>query len=146
MQLDVSFGADQPVVVLLVRTETDGELGNAPAGVTGSFDPAAPTGTTSVLTLTVGATVTPGIQNLTVDGTASAGPCRGLSRVGLMSAAVAAATAKTAVDENCCCAMANGFSERGSATCVMCPPSVLNGQLSAVSYRLSAASELTAVS
>src|SRR5438477_8118289 len=70
-------GATGTASVTITRTNFTGavtlSLGNAPAGVTGSFDPAAPTGTTSVLTLTVGATVTPGIQNLTVDGTASAG-------------------------------------------------------------------------
>jgi len=48
-------------------------LGGVPAGVTGSFEPAAPTGTGSTLTVTVGATVTTGTYQLTVDGTASAG-------------------------------------------------------------------------
>jgi len=75
--LTVVQGMTGTANVRITRTNFTGavtlSLGNAPAGVTGSFDPAAPTGTTSVLTLTVGATVTPGIQNLTVDGTASAG-------------------------------------------------------------------------
>src|SRR5437660_850759 len=75
--LTIVQGATGTASVTIARTNFTGavtlSLGNAPAGVTGSFDPAAPTGTTSVLTLTVGATVTPGIQNLTVDGTASAG-------------------------------------------------------------------------
>src|SRR5207249_4843962 len=48
-------------------------LGGAPAGVAGSFDPAAPTGTSSTLTLSVGAAVAPGVYNLTVDGTGSPG-------------------------------------------------------------------------
>ena len=48
-------------------------LGNAPTGVTGSFNPAAPTGTSSTLTVSVGAAVAPGVYNLTVDGTGSAG-------------------------------------------------------------------------
>ena len=75
--LTVVQGTNGTANVTITRTNFTGavtlSLGNAPAGVTGSFDPAAPTGTTSVLTLTVGATVTPGIQNLTVDGTASTG-------------------------------------------------------------------------
>jgi hypothetical protein len=48
-------------------------LGGAPAGVTGSFNPAAPTGTSSTLTVTVGAAVAAGVYNLTVDGTGTAG-------------------------------------------------------------------------
>src|SRR5213079_2995827 len=48
-------------------------LGNAPTGVTGSFDPGAPTGTSSTLTVSVGAAVPPGVYNLTVNGTATAG-------------------------------------------------------------------------
>src|SRR5439155_467404 len=48
-------------------------LGNAPAGVTGSFDPAGPTGTSSTLTVSVAAAVAPGVYNLTVDGTATPG-------------------------------------------------------------------------
>jgi len=75
--LTVVQGATGIASVTITRTNFTGavtlSLGNAPAGVTGSFDPAAPTGTTSVLTLSVGATVTPGVQGLTVDGTASAG-------------------------------------------------------------------------
>ena len=46
-------------------------LGGAPAGVTGVFAPAAPTGTASTLTVTVGIAVAPGVYNLTVDGTAA---------------------------------------------------------------------------
>src|SRR5207249_3099083 len=48
-------------------------LGNAPAGVTGAFNPAAPTGTSSTLTVSVGAAVAPGVYNLTVDGTGAPG-------------------------------------------------------------------------
>src|SRR5207249_875580 len=48
-------------------------LGNAPAGVTGAFNPAAPTGTGSALTVSVGAAVAPGVYNLTVDGTGAPG-------------------------------------------------------------------------
>src|SRR5207249_11111580 len=48
-------------------------LGSAPAGVTGSFNPAAPTGTSSTLTVSVGAAVAPGAYNLTVDGTGTPG-------------------------------------------------------------------------
>jgi len=63
--------------VTITRTNFTGavtlSLGNAPAGVTGSFAPAGPTGTSSTLTVSVAAAVTPGVYNLTVDGTATAG-------------------------------------------------------------------------
>jgi len=75
--LTIVPGATGTASVTITRTNFIGavtlSLGNAPAGVTGSFDPAAPTGTSSTLTLSVGATVTPGVKNLTVDGTASTG-------------------------------------------------------------------------
>ena len=61
--------------VTITRTNFTGpvtlSLGGAPAGVTGVFVPAAPTGTTSTLTISVGAAVTPGTYNLTVDATAT---------------------------------------------------------------------------
>src|SRR5438309_860742 len=57
----------------LFRSPVTLSLGTAPAGVTGSFSPAAPTGTSSTLTVSVGAAVAPGIYNLTVDGTGSPG-------------------------------------------------------------------------
>ena len=46
-------------------------LGGAPAGVTALVNPAAPTGTSSTLTITVGGSVTPGVYNLMVNGTAT---------------------------------------------------------------------------
>ena len=62
--------------VTITRTNFTGavtlSLGNAPAGVTGSFEPAGPTGTSSTLTVSVAAAVAPGVYNLTVDGTATA--------------------------------------------------------------------------
>src|SRR5439155_1600406 len=69
--------ANAATTVTITRTSfTDAvtlSLGNAPTGVTGSFNPAAPTGTSSTLTLSVGAAVAPGVYNLTVNGTATAG-------------------------------------------------------------------------
>src|SRR5207253_3580407 len=63
--------------VTITRTNFTGavtlSLGNAPSGVTGSFNPAAPTGTNSTLTMVVGAAVTAGVYNLTVDGTGTPG-------------------------------------------------------------------------
>ena len=63
--------------VTITRTTFTGavtlSLGNAPAGVTGSFAPAGPTGTSSTLTVSVAAAVTPGVYDLTVDGSATAG-------------------------------------------------------------------------
>src|SRR2546427_4239444 len=62
--------------VTITRTTFTGavtlSLGNAPAGVTGSFEPAGPTGTSSTLTVSVAAAGAPGGYNLTVDGTATA--------------------------------------------------------------------------
>src|SRR2546422_3915178 len=70
-------GANGTATVTITRTNFTGavtlSLGNAPTGVTGSFNPAAPTGTSSTVTLSVGAAVAPGVYNLTVDGTATAG-------------------------------------------------------------------------
>src|SRR5213594_3667198 len=75
--LTIGQGATGNTTVTITRTNFTGavtlSLGNAPAGVTGSFNPAAPTGTSSALTVSVGAAVAPGVYNLTVDGTATAG-------------------------------------------------------------------------
>jgi len=75
--LTIAQGATGGATVTITRTNFTGavtlSLGNAPTGVTGSFAPAAPTGTTSTLTVSVGAAVPPGVYNLTVDGTATAG-------------------------------------------------------------------------
>ncbi len=75
--LTIDQGANGNTAVTITRTNFTGavtlSLGNAPAGVTGAFNPAAPTGTSSTLTVTVGAAVTPGVYNLTVDGTGTAG-------------------------------------------------------------------------
>jgi alpha-tubulin suppressor-like RCC1 family protein/uncharacterized membrane protein len=73
----IAPGASAPTTVTITRTNFTGavtlSLGNAPAGVTGSFNPAAPTGTSSTLTVSVGAAVAPGVYNLTVDGTGTPG-------------------------------------------------------------------------
>src|SRR2546427_733820 len=70
-------GANGTTAVTITRTNFTGavtlSLGNAPTGVTGAFDPAAPTGTSSTLTVSVGAAVAPGVYNLTVDGTGTPG-------------------------------------------------------------------------
>src|SRR5213594_158288 len=75
--LTIGQGATGNTTVTITRTNfTDAvalTLGNAPTGVTGSFNPASPTGTSSTLTVSVGAAVAPGVYNLTVDGTATAG-------------------------------------------------------------------------
>jgi len=76
-ELTVEQGATGTATVTITRTNFTGavtlSLGNAPSGVTGSFNPAAPTGTNSTLTVGVGATVAPGVYNLTVGGTGSPG-------------------------------------------------------------------------
>src|SRR5205809_6544934 len=74
--LTIGQGATGNTTVTITRTNFTGavtlSLGNAPTGVTGSFNPAAPTGTSSTVTLSVGAAVAAGAYNLTVDGTAAA--------------------------------------------------------------------------
>src|SRR5436853_450583 len=75
--LTVAPGATGTTTVTIARTNFTGavtlSLGNAPTGVTGSFNPAAPTGTSSTLTVSVGAAVAAGTYNLTVDGTGAPG-------------------------------------------------------------------------
>src|SRR5439155_1035512 len=75
--LTIAQGATGTTTLTITRTNFAGavtlSLGNAPAGVTGSFNPAAPTGTSSTLTMSVGATVVPGTYNLTVAGTGTPG-------------------------------------------------------------------------
>src|SRR6266513_685253 len=70
-------GGGGPTPVTLTRTNFTGavtlSLAGAPGGVTGSFSPAAPTGTSSTLTVNVGGAVAPGVYHLTVSGTGSAG-------------------------------------------------------------------------
>src|SRR5436190_1255071 len=77
-QLTLAHPARRTATLTITRTNFTGavtlSLGNAPSGVTGSFNPAAPTGTNSTLTMVVGAAVTPGVYNLTVDGTGTPGP------------------------------------------------------------------------
>src|SRR5207247_4405485 len=75
--LTVAQGATGTATLTITRTNFTGavtlSLGNLPTGVTGTFNPAAPTGTNSTLTVSVDAAVTPGVYNLTVDGAGSAG-------------------------------------------------------------------------
>src|SRR5207245_2748331 len=75
--LTIVQGMTGTTTVTITRTNFTGavtlSLGSAPTGVTGSFNPAAPTGTNSTLTMVVGAAVTPGVYNLTVEGTGTAG-------------------------------------------------------------------------
>src|SRR5207247_1334497 len=75
--LTIVQGATGTTTVTITRTNFTGavtlSLGSAPTGVTGAFDPAAPTGTSSALTVSVGAAVAPGVYNLTVAGSGSPG-------------------------------------------------------------------------
>jgi hypothetical protein len=69
----IAPGGSGTTNVTLTRTNFTGavtlSLSGAPSGVTGSFSPASPTGTSSTLTLNVGGAVTPGDYPLTVTGT-----------------------------------------------------------------------------
>jgi len=71
--LTIAPGGSGTTTVTLTRTNFTGavtlSLSGAPGGVTSSFSPSAPTGTTSTLTLNVGSAVTPGDYPLTVTGT-----------------------------------------------------------------------------
>lgn len=75
--LTIAQGGSATTGVNITRTDFTGAvtltLTNAPAGVTGSFNPPAPTGNGSVLTVTVGAAVPPGNYDLTVEGVGSVG-------------------------------------------------------------------------
>ena len=75
--LSIAQGASGTSTVTITQTNFTGAvtlgLGGAPTGVTGSFVPAAPTGTTSTLTVTVAGSVAPGTYNLTVDGSGTPG-------------------------------------------------------------------------
>src|SRR5436189_3255146 len=75
--LTIVQGMTGTTTVTITRTNFTGavtlSLGSAPTGVTGSFNPAAPTGTSSTLTVSVGAAVAPGVYNLTVDGAGTPG-------------------------------------------------------------------------
>ncbi|HXI64368.1 MAG TPA: hypothetical protein VNH14_07685, partial [Gemmatimonadales bacterium] len=76
--LSIAPGGSGPATVTVTRTNYTGavtlSLGGAPLGVTGSFSPAAPTGTSSTLTVNVGNSVGAGVYPLTIDGTSTAGP------------------------------------------------------------------------
>jgi hypothetical protein len=76
--LTIAPGGNGTTTVNLTRTNFTGavtlSLGGAPSGVTGSFSPTAPTGTSSTLTVNVSLAVAPGVYPLTIDGTSTAGP------------------------------------------------------------------------
>ncbi|UCH26618.1 MAG: hypothetical protein JSV66_02925, partial [Trueperaceae bacterium] len=72
--ITITQGSTRPVTVTISRItfpdEVDLSLSGVPSGVTYAFAPSATTGTTSTLTLTAGASVSPGTSTLTVTGTA----------------------------------------------------------------------------
>ena len=74
--LSIAQNGNSPIAVTIGRSNYVGAvtlaLSGAPTGVTGVFAPAAPTGTTSTLTLTIGAAVAAGQYTLTVRGTGAA--------------------------------------------------------------------------
>lgn len=71
----ISQGASSTHTVTFARTNFTGAVNlsaqNLPAGVTASFDPAAPTGNTSTLTLATTSAVAPGPYTITVRGAAA---------------------------------------------------------------------------
>src|SRR2546421_5106512 len=75
--LAIAQGAQDTVTVTVNRDNFTGavtlRLDGAPSGVTGSFDPPAPTGNTSRLTITVASSVHDGPYPLTVNGPGSPG-------------------------------------------------------------------------
>src|SRR5437763_5726285 len=75
--LTIVRGLSGSTTVAISRTNFTGavtlSLGGAPVGTIRPFSPGAPTGNNSTLTISVGATVAPGVYNLVVNGSASAG-------------------------------------------------------------------------
>jgi len=75
--LTIVKGENGNATVTITRTNFTGavtlSLAGAPTGVTGAFTPAAPTGTSATLTVSVSYLATPGVYSLTVNGTASVG-------------------------------------------------------------------------
>ena len=75
--LTIVRGLSGSTTVAISRTNfTDAvtlSLADAPVGTIRPFSPGAPTGNSSTLTISVGATVAPGVYNLVVNGSASAG-------------------------------------------------------------------------
>ncbi len=75
--LTIIQGTSGATTVTITRTNFTGavtlSLGGAPAGVTGVFAPAAPTGNSSTLTVSVTGAVPTGTYNLTVDGSGTPG-------------------------------------------------------------------------
>lgn len=73
--LSVAQGDQGTSTVTLVRTLFNGSVtlsaAGMPTGVTATFNPAATTGTSSLLTLNVGSSVTTGNSNITIKGTAA---------------------------------------------------------------------------
>ena len=71
--LTIAPGGTGTTTVNLTRTNFTGAvtlgLSGAPTGVTGSFSPSAPTGTSSTLTLSATLATVPGVYHLTVNGT-----------------------------------------------------------------------------
>ena len=69
----IAAGSSGPATVTIARTNFTGDvtltLEGAPAGVTGTFSPAAANGTTSILTIQVAGSVTPATIPLTIRGT-----------------------------------------------------------------------------
>ena len=75
--LTIAPGGSGTTTVTLTRTNFTGAVTlslTGPAGVTGSFSPSAPTGTSSTLTVNVAVSVAPGTYALTINGTSTAGP------------------------------------------------------------------------
>src|SRR6266550_4438346 len=75
--LTITQGASGTMNVGIVRSNFTGaitlRLSGAPPGISGSFDPSAPTETSSTLTLNVVGAVDPGTYHLSVNGSAIAG-------------------------------------------------------------------------
>lgn len=76
--LTINAGANANTTVNIARTNFTGAVTLAldapPTGVTATFNPAAPTGTSSVATINVAGNVAPGNYTLTIKGTASGVP------------------------------------------------------------------------
>jgi len=97
--LTINAGGNAQTTVNITRTNFTGavalSLDAPPAGITATFNPAAPTGATSTATINVASTVAPGTYNVTIKGTASGVPT--FTVAGVIDEAAAAGDRTTTV-------------------------------------------------
>ncbi len=113
----ISAGGNGTTTVDITRTNFTGavtlSLDAPPAGITATFNPAAPTTNSSVATIAVASTVTPGNYNVTIKGTGSAG-----DRTTIVAVTVTAAASFTLAASPSALSLAPGGSGNSTVTIV----------------------------